>query len=159
MFVYALLAAAVVAGGVLVVRRVRSAQRGNRNAYELGRVVLEAFGEHWADRLGRPLAAVRPAALEGRDPELRRALDDLVGPVEVDFDGSRRPGTAVAVTVTVAYSDDRTQSRAEMMLPWDSVPAAVRAELIRGRTKVSRTWRAAPEHPPAAERAVKENRR
>ncbi len=158
MFVLTFLAAVAVAGVVVVVRRSRSASRGNRNTYELGRVVLEAFGEDWAARLGRPLTALRPAALAGSDPELRRALDDLVGPVEVDFDGSGRPGTSVPVTVSVAYSDDRTQSRAEMMLPWDLVPAAVRAELIRGRTKVSQTWRAAPEHPPTAERTVRGNR-
>jgi hypothetical protein len=119
----------------------------------LGLIVLEAYGEDWAARLGRPLTVLRSAALESCDVELLRALDNLVGPVEVDFDGSDR-GTSVAVTITVAYSDDRTQSRAEMLLPWDQVPSAVRAELIRGRSKVTRTWRATPKQPPAIEHAV-----
>lgn len=147
-----IVAAAAVAGGVLVFSRPRR-RRGDRSAYELGQVVLEAYGEDWATRLGQPPAMVRPAVLGTGAPALRRALDQLIGQVEVDFGGAGGAGTTVPVTVTVAYRDDRTQSRAQMMLPWDMVPTAVRAELIRGRTEVSLTWRPVPEFPPPAEPA------
>src|SRR5512142_393745 len=134
--------AAAVTGGVLVWRH-RHAGDGDRDAAELGRVVLDAYGEDWATRLGTSPTAVRSAALGGGDVALRQALDDLVGPVEVDFDGSDQTQTSVPATVMVAYGGGRTRSRAELVLPWDRVPAAVRAELIRGRTRVSQTWRTA----------------
>ncbi|GAA1777555.1 hypothetical protein [Luedemannella helvata] len=145
MLTCALVTTVIVVGGILVLRRHRKRPSpGSRNTYQLGKVVLDAYGEDWSTRLGQPLTVLRRAALGGGDQELRQALDKLVGPVEVDFDGAAKSGGSVPVTVTVAYSDDRTQSRAEMMLPWDLVPELVRADLIRGRTTVSQTWRAAP---------------
>ena len=134
---------AVVAGAIWWTRRqdARPGRPARPRADEDGHVVLMAFGPEWAKRFGSTEGELGGALLAGADAALAERVDREVGVVDLRFDG--RDGNArVAVAIIVTYASTQERSTAHLTLPWDDIPQAVRASLLRdGGTAVFRKWR------------------
>jgi hypothetical protein len=134
---------AVAAGAIWWIRS-QGAQSGRPPrpyADQDGQVVLMAFGEEWAKRFGSTEGELRGALLAGTDTALAERVDREVGIVDLRFDGGGGSGQ-VATTIIVTYASTQERSTAHLPLPWDDVPQAVRASLLRdGGTAVFRKWR------------------
>ncbi|GGM45679.1 hypothetical protein GCM10007977_054110 [Dactylosporangium sucinum] len=119
--------------------------RQSRTHREMGELVLTAYANEWATRLAStPEDLAR--AVRGGDPDLLAALDGLVGQVTVAFGADGSPRTGVTATVTVAYSDGKRRSTAQVQAPWDLVPSQARAAYLSGSAQqpLRFTWRAVP---------------
>ncbi len=138
---------AVVAGAIWWIRSqdAQSGRPARPRADQDGQVVLMAFGEEWAKRFASTEGELRGALLTGMDTALAERIDREVGIVDLRFDGGGGGGGGgqVAATIIVTYASTQERSTAHLPLPWDDVPQAVRASLLRdGGTAVFRKWRA-----------------
>jgi hypothetical protein len=101
-------------------------------------LVADALGADWADRTSADAETLRSAALRGQPAGVRSQLAALVEDVEVgfEFDGAG----PVHALVQCRYADG-TSTTTTMDLPWERVPAEIRAQFLRNGGKVlSRHW-------------------
>jgi hypothetical protein len=144
--------AAVIAAGIVMARKMLRDNRdpgslpgSDRHAKAIGVVVLEAFETDWAKRFAVTAERLRAAVLDGGDADLATRIDAAVGVVDLKFDAAGQKRGNIAATIIVNYPHDNATSTAQLTLPWDQVPDAVRADLLRSAQKaVFRKWRAMP---------------
>jgi hypothetical protein len=129
-----IIAAVAVAAGVAVVVWRRTRPRVD----PLSGLVVDTFGEDWADRTGVEIGTVRSAGLRGQPAQVRYRLAALIEDVEVGFESNG--GGPVHTSVQCRYADG-TSATATMDLPWERVPQEVRAQFLRsGTNTISRHW-------------------
>lgn len=131
---WVIIAAVAAAVGVAIVAWLRTRPRTD----PLAGLVIDAFGEDWADRTGVEAWTVRSAGLRGQPAQVRSQLAALIEGAEVGFEFNG--ASSVRTSVQCRYSDG-TSATATMDLPWEKVPQEVRAQFLRNGDKaISRHW-------------------